>query len=253
MIGMTPPADDGWSLFLDVDGTLLELAPTPDAVIVGPELPELLARLSRRFGGALAIVSGRCIAELDQLFYPFRFPAAGIHGIELRDARGELHYAGLRDVDLEWARAELRRFVAQHPGLILEDKGRALALHFRQAPELESAVQTVLGRVLPALPAEAHLQPGHCVIEIKSAAADKRTAIQRFLEEPPFAGRVPVFVGDDVTDHEGLDYVESIGGHAVFVGPAPRHVRGWLPDPAAVRSWLRSLADTAGPRSEHQP
>ena len=253
MIGTTPPADDGWSLFLDVDGTLLELAPTPDAVIVGPELPELLARLSRRFGGALAIVSGRCIAELDQLFYPFRFPAAGIHGIELRDARGELHYAGLRDVDLEWARAELRRFVAQRPGLILEDKGRALALHFRQAPELEGEVQTVLGRVLPGLPQEAHLQPGHCVIEIKSAAADKRTAIQRFLEEPPFAGRVPVFVGDDVTDHEGLAYVESIGGHAVFVGPAPRHVRGWLPDPAAVRSWLRALADTVGPRPEHHP
>jgi trehalose 6-phosphate phosphatase len=253
MIGVTPPPSEGWALFLDVDGTLLEIAPTPDAVTVGPELPELLARLSRRFGGGLAIVSGRCIAELDQLFYPFRFPAAGIHGIELRDARGALHYAGLRDVDLEWARAELRRFVGRHAGLILEDKGRALALHFRQAPELEAEVHRVLGRVLPGLPAAAHLQPGHCVVELKSAAADKRTAIQRFLEEPPFAGRVPVFVGDDLTDHEGLAYVESIGGHAVFVGPAPRHVKGWLPNPAAVRAGLQSLADAPGPRAEHHP
>jgi trehalose 6-phosphate phosphatase len=253
MIGTTPPPSDGWALFLDVDGTLLEIAPTPEAVRVPPGLPELLARLSRRFGGSLAIVSGRCIAEIDQMFHPFRFPAAGIHGIELRDARGELHYAGLRDVDLDWARAELLRFIRHHPGLILEDKGRALALHFRQVPELENEVLAVLGRVLPQLPAEAHLQPGHCVVEIKSAVADKRTAIRRLLEEPPFAGRVPVFVGDDVTDHEGLAYVESAGGHAVFVGPAPRHVKGWLPDPAAVRAWLGTLADAPGAPAEPPP
>jgi trehalose 6-phosphate phosphatase len=253
MIAMTPPPSDGWALFLDVDGTLLDIAPTPHAVSVNSDLPEVLARLSRRFGGSLAIVSGRGIAEIDELFYPFRFPAAGIHGVELRDARGALHYAGLREADLDWARAELRRFVAHRPALILEDKGRALALHFRQAPELEREVHEVLGRVLPGLRSPAHLQPGHCVVEIKSAAADKRSAIQRFLEEPPFAGRVPVFVGDDVTDHEGLVYVESIGGYAVFVGPAPRQHKGWLPDPAAVRAWLRDLAGPPFLPPEHHP
>jgi trehalose 6-phosphate phosphatase len=208
---------------------------------VSPELPSILAKLSRRFDGSVALISGRAIADLDILLHPLHFPAAGIHGIERRDARGDLHYAGFLPEDLEPARTELRAFVAKHSGLLLEDKGRSLAVHFRLAPELESAVYEIIEHVLARLPVETHVQPGHCVIEIKSGRANKRTAIEQFMQEPPFAGRVPVFVGDDLTDRDGFSYVESIGGHAVLVGPDPEEGRGWLPDPTAVHAWLLSL------------
>jgi trehalose 6-phosphate phosphatase len=228
-------------MFLDIDGTLIDIAPTPDAIEVRAGLPALLGRLSRRFGGSLALVSGRCIDDIDRLFRPFRFPAAGIHGAERRDAFGTLHYTGLTSEDLAPARAELRRFVARHPALLLEDKGRSLALHFRQAPELEPAVRAALEQARVRLPLEAHLQPGHCVIELKGGSANKREAIDVFMQEPPFAGRVPVYLGDDLTDLEALNHVQSAGGLGVFVGPEPRPGLGWLRRPAAVLEWLRSI------------
>jgi len=234
------PSDD-WALFLDVDGTLVDLAPTPQEVEVEADLPALLGRLARRLGGSLALVSGRRIADLDRLFHPFRFPAAGIHGAERRDALGRLHFSGLTSADLEPARIELRRFVARHPAVLLEDKGRGLALHFRQAPELEAAARDALERVRVQLPAETHLQPGHCVIEIKGGSSSKRAAVEQFMQEPPFAGRVPVYAGDDLTDLDALAYVQSAGGHGVFVGTEPKPGHDSLPHPAAVREWLRSL------------
>ncbi|MGH8261050.1 MAG: trehalose-phosphatase [Steroidobacteraceae bacterium] len=237
------PRDDS-ALFLDIDGTLIDIAATPRAVDVSAGLPALLGRLSRRFKGSLALVSGRCLDDIDSLFRPFRFPAAGIHGAERRDALGTLHFAGLTSEDLAPAREELRRFVARHPALLLEDKGRGLALHFRQAPELESAVREVLEQVRIRLPPEAHLQPGHCVIELKGGSANKREAIDEFLQEPPFSGRVPVYLGDDLTDMDALHHVQSVGGLGIFVGPEPVPGLGWLPSPAAVVEWLRSL-DTA--------
>jgi trehalose 6-phosphate phosphatase len=238
---MIPPTSDDWALFLDVDGTLIDIAPAPDAVAVSSELPELLVQLSHRFQGSVALVSGRTIADIDALFRPFRFPAAGIHGVERRDAQGAMHVSGLRPEDLEPARTELRRFVAQHPGLLLEDKGRALALHFRQAPQLADEARQIIERLLPQLPEQVHTQPGHYVLEIKSDSVTKGAAVARFMQEPPFAGRVPVFVGDDVTDRDGFAYVETVGGQAVMVGPQPQAQRGWLPNPAAVREWLQSL------------
>jgi trehalose 6-phosphate phosphatase len=238
---VVPAASDTWALFLDADGTLLDIAPEPQLVHVAPDLPALLARLSRRFSGSLAFVSGRTIADLDHLFHPLRFPAAGIHGAERRDALGALHCAGLASDELSPVRDELRRFAARHPALLLEDKGRSLALHFRHAPELEHEVRGVLERALVRLPPGSHLQPGRCVIEIKHGSATKGSAIAQFMQEPPFAGRVPVFLGDDLTDEAGLAYAESHGGHAVFVGPERQPGRGWLPDPTAVREWLRSL------------
>ena len=234
------PSDD-WALFLDVDGTLVEMAPTPREVEVNADLPALLGRLARRLGGSLALVSGRRIADLDHLFHPFRFPAAGIHGAERRDALGRLHFSGLTSADLEPARIELRRFVARHPAVLLEDKGLGLALHFRQAPELEAAARDALERARVQLPAEAHLQPGHCVIEIKGGSSSKRAAVEQFMQEPPFAGRVPVYAGDDLTDLDALAYVQSAGGHGVFVGTEPKPGHDSLPHPAAVREWLRSL------------
>ncbi|HEY2589960.1 MAG TPA: trehalose-phosphatase [Steroidobacteraceae bacterium] len=234
------PRDDA-ALFLDIDGTLIDIAPTPQAVNVPAGLPALLGRLSWRFAGSLALVSGRGLEDIDRLFRPFRFPAAGIHGAERRDALGNHHYVGLTSEDLTPARTELRRFAARHPGLLLEDKGRSLALHFRQAPELEATVREALERARIELPAEAHLQPGHCVIELKGGSATKRAAIEEFMQEPPFAGRVPIYLGDDLTDMDALTYVHSTGGLGIFVGPEPRPGLGWLPSPAAVLEWLRSL------------
>lgn len=238
---IVPTPSDDWALFLDVDGTLLEIAATPDAVQVGADLPPLLAEVSGRFNNALALISGRCIRDLDTLFNPYRFPAAGIHGVERRDTSGVIHSTGLTPEDLEPARSELRRFTERHSGLLLEDKGRSLALHYRLAPWLESEAREIVNQAIAKLRVPAHVQPGHCVIEIKSGCATKRTAIEQFMQEPPFNGRVPVFVGDDLTDRDGFVYVESVGGHAVYVAPDPEPGRGWLPHPAAVREWLKSL------------
>lgn len=236
-----PAPTHSWALFLDVDGTLLDIAPGPRLVRVEPMLPSLLYRLAGRFGGCLALVSGRSIATLDAMFNPFRFPAAGIHGVERRDARGRIHTRGLQPADLENARRELTRYVSRHPGLLLEDKGRSLAVHYRLAPELGNDVRATIDRLLPLLPPDVQVQAGHYVFEIKSAGASKYSAIEAFMREPPFAGRVPVFLGDDVTDRDGFEFVESAGGHAIFVGPEKDPGRGWLPDPHAVRSWLQTL------------
>jgi trehalose 6-phosphate phosphatase len=236
-----PAVEPSWALFLDVDGTLLDIAPAPRLVRVEPLLPGLLHRLARRFGGCLALVSGRSLATLDAMFNPFRFPAAGIHGVERRDAAGRSHVRGLSSAELDDARRELARFVSAHQGLLLEDKGRSLAVHFRLAPQLASQVREAIERVLPRIRGRAHVQEGHYVVEIKSFGASKYSAIESFMQEPPFAGRVPVFLGDDVTDRDGFEYVERVGGHAIFVGSNRDGSRGWLPDPPAVRGWLRSL------------
>lgn len=228
-------------MFLDVDGTLIDFAPTPDAARAEPGLPLRLVELSRRFDGALALVSGRAIESLDRLFAPVRLPAAGIHGVERRDYRGQLHFAGFEPAELNEPRRRLRDFVAAHPGTLLEDKGRSLALHYRLAPHLQSVAQEFVQSLHRDLPPLTQVQPGHFVIEIKSEIANKATAIEEFMQEPPFAGRVPVFIGDDVTDWDGFRYVEAAGGHAIYVGPTPHPQRGWFPDPASVRQWLEEM------------
>jgi len=237
---ISPPHAD-WALFLDVDGTMVDFAAVPQAVEISADLPGRLDRLARRFGGALALVSGRALADLDALFSPFRFAAAGVHGSERRDAKGRLHFTGLSREDLEPVRGELERFAAAHPGVLLEDKGRGLVLHFRQAPHAESAVRDVVQRIMARLPGEAAVQEGHYVLEIKGGASSKRAAVEAFMREAPFTGRIPVYLGDDLTDLDALAYVDAAGGHAIFVGPQPRSGWGSLPDPAAVREWLRRL------------
>jgi trehalose 6-phosphate phosphatase len=235
----SPRAD--WALFLDVDGTMVDFAAVPQAVQVDADLPRRLDRLAHRFGGALALVSGRALADLDALFRPFRFTAAGVHGAERRDANGRLHFTGLSREQLEPARGELARFAEGHPGVLLEDKGRGLVLHFRQAPHAESAVRETVRRIMASLPADAAVQAGHYVLEIKAGSSSKRAAVQAFMQESPFAGRVPVYLGDDLTDLDALAYVDAIGGHAIFVGPQPRPGWGSLPGPSAVREWLKRL------------
>lgn len=237
---------DRLCLFLDVDGTLLEIAPTPQSVSVDAALRGLLLRASDALDGAVALVSGRPLAALDDLFALGSWPAAGLHGGERRDATGRMHVCAANRGRLEPVRVALRRLVAETPGALLEDKSDALAVHYRAVPEFEWKLRRIVRQCAVPLAPEYHVLDGKCVIEIKPAVASKGHAIRAFLREPPFAGRMPIFVGDDATDIDGFAYVEEAGGVSVAVGdelPAQLH----LTSPRDVRALLGHLA--AGARS----
>ena len=236
-----PMPAGAWCLFLDVDGTLLDLAMSPGAVVVDASLLALLERLRRAAGGALALVSGRTIVDLDRLFTPLRLPAAGIHGFERRDACGVSTVAEVVREQLDPLRTRLAQIAASHPGLLLEDKGAALALHFLQALHLERELRAQVAMLAAPLVPEFALLDGHAVIEIKPAVHTKDSAVTAFMSEPPFDGRTPVFIGDDHTDYGGFEAVRRAGGMAIAVGPRVRS-EWWLPGPAAVRHWLEQLA-----------
>jgi trehalose 6-phosphate phosphatase len=230
-----------WSLFLDVDGTLLELAEHPGAVTVDRDLMALLGRLRASANGAIALISGRTIADLDRLFGDLRLPLAGMHGCERRDARGALHVAPVALEQLAEVREGLRRLAARHPGLLLEDKGAGLALHFLQARELEHELRAEVALLAAPLVPHFTLLDGHAVIEVKPAAHTKDSAVTAFMEEEPFRGRQPIFIGDDQTDYGGFAAVRRFDGLAIAVGPRVK-AEWWLPGPAAVRQWLEQLA-----------
>jgi trehalose 6-phosphate phosphatase len=230
-----PPLAPGMALFLDFDGTLAALAPRPEAVVVGAWLVPALQRLRPLLGGALALVSGRPIAQLDDFLAPLRLPAAGVHGVERRDASGRARVlAGTPPDDVVFC---AERLAARHPGLLLERKPSALALHYRAVPHLaEPCATALLAAVRPHADWVALL--GKCVVEIKPRRATKAQAVQDFLAAPPFAGRVPVFVGDDATDEDGFTAVQATGGWGVKVGDGASGARFRLADTDAVRDWL---------------
>lgn len=228
-----------------MDGTLLEIAPTPDAVTVDDRLKDLLADVSRSLDGAVALVSGRSLNALDELFGPQRWPAAGLHGLERRDARGVLHRHAPARQRLDEARLHLLHLAARTPGMLLEDKGLAIAVHYRAAPEIEPLLRRVLGEVAASLAPDYHLLEGKQVFELKPASATKADAVAAFMQESPFAGRRPIYVGDDITDLDGFAAVERVGGLSVAVGDrvqaqlrvaSPRDVRALLADLAERRS-----------------
>lgn len=236
-----PLPETPWSLFLDVDGTLLELASSPQAVIVEPPLLGLLARLRRAAGDAVALISGRTIANLDELFGG-DFPAAGLHGCERRGADGTLHVADVATEQLAGVRQGLRDMVARQPGLMLEDKGAGLALHFQGARELEHQLRAEVALLAAPLVPEYTVLDGHAVLEVKPAAHTKESAVTAFMQEAPFHGRVPIFIGDDQTDYGGFAAVRRYDGLAIAVGPRVKS-EWWLPGPKAVHYWLEQLAD----------
>jgi trehalose 6-phosphate phosphatase len=229
-------------LFLDVDGTLLALASRPDEVVVPARVVTVLDRLRTVLGGALALVSGRTIRQIDALFHPLELPCAGVHGAERRDCSGRLHnLAPQAHARLDVARSLLSRFVETEPGLLLEDKRTSLAVHFRERPLLAAVVQQRLEEALSRAGAGFRIQEGVFVREIVPAVAHKGDAVDAFLEEPAFAGRSPVFVGDDMTDLDAFAAVERRGGHAIAVGS--RIPASWrFSDPSAVIDWLELLA-----------
>ncbi len=230
-----------WCLFLDVDGTLLELAPTPRAVVVEPGLIDLLGDLARASGGAIALVSGRTVADLDRLFGELRLPVAGLHGCERRSSDGSSYVAPVVHEQLAGVRRGLRELVARHRGLELEDKGAGLALHFQGARELEHQLRAEVAVLAAPLVPEFAILDGHAVIEVKPAVHTKDSAVSAFMEEPPFHGRMPIFIGDDQTDYGGFAAVRRFNGLAVAVGPRVTS-EWWLPGPIAVRQWLTRLA-----------
>jgi len=238
----SPPSPSlEWCLFLDVDGTLIELTDSPLSTFADSELKTLLGAVAERLGGAVALVSGRGIAYLDALFDPLRLPAAGLHGVERRKATGVMHGASFTDRQLDPARNAVQELVAAHPGTSLEDKGRTIAVHFRMAPQFEAAVRRALIDIVKPLGSNYHIQEGNRVFEIKPRGFTKATAIKAFMAEPPFSGRTPVFIGDDLTDQDGFRLVEEQDGLSIAVGDRV-HAQYRLENAAAVRTWLEGIA-----------
>jgi trehalose 6-phosphate phosphatase len=244
-----PPPSLEWCLFLDVDGTLIEFTDSPLETFADADLKTLLGRVAERLGGAVALVSGRSIHYLDELFAPLCLPAAGLHGVERRKASGAMHGASFVDAQLDRARSALTSLVAAHPGTFVEDKGRTLALHFRMAPQHEAALREALTAIAAPLGSNYHIQEGNMTLEIKPRGFTKATAVKAFMSEPPFSGRTPVFVGDDLTDQDALRTVEDEGGISIAVGC---RVRGQFraENATAVRTWLRGIAALYDSRRE---
>ena len=231
-----PPWPPEPAVFLDLDGTLIEIAQRPEAVKRSKRLDALLARLPGATSNAVAIVSGRTLADLDRLLAPHRLPVAGIHGLKRRRADGKVIRALVELGWMQGTRDAMDRFAETHPGLLLENKGVSLALHYRNRPELEDTVQQFVAEL--DLPGAAERLQGRKVMEIKPRQMNKGTAIRAFMSEPPFAGRTPVFAGDDVTDESGFVAVNELGGVSVKVGTGATAARWSLPGVSDVLDWL---------------
>ena len=244
-----PEGDARWALFLDVDGCIVEFQPRPEDVHVPETLLVTLVALKNELGGALALVSGRTLEQLDNLFEPLLLPSAGLYGFERRSADGHRHPAPVPDkAAIEHVQRACYELLLHHPGLTIEDKGYALALHYRSAPHLAGVIAAAAAAIVAPLGSAYEVQPGALVQELKPAACNKGAALRAFLREVPFVGRVPVFLGDDHADEAAFIAVNALGGISIGVGIA-RETRAsfHLPDPAAARAWLdevqRTLAD----------
>jgi len=237
-----PGADDEWALFLDVDGTLLDFAAHPQGVLVEASLHDDLACLRERLRDAVALLSGRTLAQLDDLFDWRRHPAAGLHGSQLRFADGRSSDdSGEARVSALHALAESR--IAGTPGVLLEDKQQALALHYRNAPGEREFVEQLAQELQRQAGGDYTLQHGNHVIELKPAGTDKGRALAALLASEPFRGRQPWMLGDDLTDEHAFEEVNARGGVSVVVGARrPTNANFALDDPRAVRAWLAGLA-----------
>lgn len=237
------PADlSDLALFLDVDGTLIDIAPSPDLVVIPPKLVPLIERLSHRLGGALALVTGREIGVVDTMFSPLKLSVAGVHGAELRLPDGTLKGTPPHP-ELPRIIEEFKAFAAEHEGLLVEAKGRAAAVHYRLNPALGEEVEAFVREVVESGAAGLEIQPGKMVVEVRPAKIDKGRAIAVFLETEPYIGRTPLVIGDDWTDEPGFRTANARGGRSIRVGrdKRPTEANESLADPEAVRRWLAAL------------
>jgi trehalose 6-phosphate phosphatase len=233
-----PDTEIDWAFFLDVDGTLLEIADQPSFVHVDTGLLELVAQLHQLTGGAVALISGRSISNLEELLGALRLPLAGQHGLERRDAAGRLWIHAAPPEAKCAIREALLPVLARHSGLLLEDKGLTLALHYRRAPHLAAYAHRLMAQLMKEAGGGLELQKGKCVIELKPAGIDKGTAVAEYLTESPFRGRLPVFIGDDLNDEHGFAEVNRMGGISIKVGSGRSGAAYRLSGVAAVRRWL---------------
>jgi trehalose 6-phosphate phosphatase len=232
-----PPLRRDQALFLDFDGTLVEIAPAPGLVEVPAELPHLLGELADRLGGALAVVSGRPLDQLADMLAPFAGGIAGDHGLERRCGDGNVIRCTAHP-ELDRFRPLISDFATRHDGVLLEDKGGSLALHYRQAPSLASLCHALVGRAVDASNSALLAVAGKMVIELMPRSAGKGRAIADFLAEAPFRGRLPVFVGDDTTDEDGFAVVNRLGGVSIHVGGGATIARHNLATVGEVLAWL---------------
>jgi trehalose 6-phosphate phosphatase len=225
------------ALFLDFDGTMVDIAPQPHAVHVPEPLLVVLQQLRGCLQGAIAVISGRPIEQIDDFLEPLQLAVAGVHGAERRGADGRMHLLHTHPLDV--VEAQARALAAQHPGLLVENKRGSLALHFRQRPDLEELCLGAMQKAVDESPGLTLLH-GKMVVEAKPGGASKGHAIEAFLAEPPFAGRTPVFIGDDITDEAGFSTVQRLGGLGVKVGDGATVAWRRLPDPSALRRELEA-------------
>ncbi|GAA0868499.1 trehalose-phosphatase [Brevundimonas basaltis] len=230
------------ALFLDMDGVLAPLAETPDAVVPDPRRTAVLRAVADRLHGRVAIISGRTLAEIDRIAEASTASASGVHGLERRRADGSIHRADPAP-EVRAAVAEFESFARSRPGIIVEDKAVSAGLHYRGAPDEGADALRLAGRL--ADETGLSLQAGNLVVELKTPGSNKGTALQAFMRESPFAGAVPVMLGDDLTDEDGFKAAEALGGFGVLVGP-PRDTaaRHGLPDVDAVLAWLNAVEES---------
>lgn len=225
------------ALFLDFDGTMVDLAPQPNAVHVPEPLIPVLRDLHAMLQGAVAVISGRPIAQIDAFLRPLELPIAGVHGAERRGNDGALHLLNTHPLDqVEEAACTL---AAANPGLLVENKRGSIALHYRQRPDLERACIEAMEQAVAGSPGLTLLR-GKMVVEAKPGGASKGHAIEAFLGEAPFAGRKPVFIGDDITDEVGFSTVQRLGGMGIKVGEGATVAWSRVPDPATLRKELQA-------------
>ena len=237
-----PHAVDRLCLFLDIDGTLLDFVDSPRLVAVDAELVDLLNRAAGATLGALALVSGRSLTQIDDLFAPTRWPAAGLHGLERRDAAGLVHRASIDASQIDRARRQFEQLAWRHPQVEVEDKGLTVALHFRREPALGAELAVEVQDIVDSLGGNYRVQPGSCVLEITPRGASKADAVEAFLDERPFSGLQPLYAGDDLTDLAAFEAVERLGGLSIAVGD---RVRAKLNFPTVMhfRRYLAGLVD----------
>ena len=233
----------GWALFLDIDGTLIDLAATPDTIHVPPDLPAGLHGLSARLDGALALVTGRALSYADGLFAPYRFPVAGLHGAEMRLGDGTMIAPPVPPA-FSALKLDLARHLSKIEGVLVEDKGGAIATHYRLAPHLEAPLGDIMRGYAEQAGEGYVLQLGKMVYELRPAHSSKGDAVARFLSEPMFAGRRALAIGDDLTDESMFSAVNALGGYSIRIGsPEVKTLaQARLPSPQAVRDTIALLA-----------
>jgi trehalose 6-phosphate phosphatase len=234
-----PPLPARAALLLDLDGTLIDIAPTPDAVVVPPDLPATLRRVRARLDDALAVVSGRPIADVEALLGDAPYTVAGEHGAAIRHAPGApVERAALPELPTDWLR-QAEQIAAARPGVLVEQKPHGIVLHYRRVPSEGAVLEQALQRMLDANHDRFELMAGSMTWELRPLGVSKATAVTGLMERAPFAGRVPVYIGDDVTDEDGIRAARAMGG----MGWRVAEIFG---DPAGVRAWLEEAAQSNG-------